>query len=334
MPIGTQTDENFLLQGPVRSLARDAHWDARLADCGTVGMDRKEELGLVRRAYAKEIMATAGIPDTRVETAFAEVRREDFLDPGPWLVIGERGDYVPTPSADPAFLYLDHVVAILPHRHLNNGQPSLHAKLLAHAGLREGGHVVHVGAGTGYYTAIMAHLAGLSGWVTAIELDPELAARARVNLSPYPNVRVICGNGALVPFDAADVIYVNAGATRPTDVWLDGLSEGGRLILPLTTNRGFTRNDPPWRSERRGAVFRIERRLSEFRARWISAVAIFPCEGARDPLSEEALAEAFAKGGWQQVTGLCRSNDVPEDRCWLRAPGWCLTHGAPSSGRA
>ena len=113
-------------------------------------MDRKEELGLVRRAYAKEIMATAGISDARVETAFAEVRREDFLDPGPWLVIGERGDYVPTPSADPAFLYLDHVVAILPHRHLNNGQPSLHAKLLAHAGLREGGHVVHVGAGTGY----------------------------------------------------------------------------------------------------------------------------------------------------------------------------------------
>jgi hypothetical protein len=39
-------------------------------------MDRETELGLVRRAYAKEIVATAGIPDARVETAFAEVRRE------------------------------------------------------------------------------------------------------------------------------------------------------------------------------------------------------------------------------------------------------------------
>ena len=73
-------------------------------------MDRETELGLVRRAYAKEIVATSGIPDARVETAFAEVRREDFLDPGPWSIIGWRGDwqgdYIPTPSADPAYLYL------------------------------------------------------------------------------------------------------------------------------------------------------------------------------------------------------------------------------------
>src|SRR5215469_4153459 len=133
----------------VRSPARGAHSGTRLTDYGTVAMDREEELGLVRRAYAKEIVATAGIPDARVEMAFAEVRREDFLDPGPWLVIGQRGDYVPIPDADPACLYLDHV-AILPERHLNNGQPSLHALLLAHAGIREGDHVVHVGAGTGY----------------------------------------------------------------------------------------------------------------------------------------------------------------------------------------
>jgi protein-L-isoaspartate(D-aspartate) O-methyltransferase len=292
-------------------------------------MDRATEFGLVRRAYAKEIVATSGIPDARVETAFAEVRREDFLDPGPWSIIGDRGDYVPTPSADPAYLYLDHVIGILPQRHLNNGQPSLHALLLAYAGLRAGEHVVHIGAGTGYYTAIMAHLVGRSGKVTAIELDAGLADRARVNLLPYPHVSVICGNGAIVPFDAAEVIYVNAGATRPAEAWLDGLSEGGRLILPLTTNRGFMRNDPAVPIERRGAVFRIERRSSEFLARWISPIAIFPCEGARDPLSEAALAEALEKGGWKEVTRLRRANDVPEDRCWLRAPGWCLTSDFP-----
>jgi protein-L-isoaspartate(D-aspartate) O-methyltransferase len=160
--------------------------------------------------------------------------------------------------------------------------------------------------------------------VTAIELDPELAARAPVNLSPYPNVRVVHGNGAVVPFDVADVIYVNAGATRPADAWLDGLSEGGRLILPLTANRGPMQNDPPVPIERRGAVFRIERRSAEFLALWISPVALFPCEGARDVISEAALAEAFRKGGWERVTRLYRNNDVAEDRCWLCAPGWCL----------
>jgi len=296
-------------------------------------MDREQELGFVRRAFAREIMSTAGVTDPRVETAFAEVRREDFLGAGPWAILGWQGrwqdDYVPTPSADPAFLYLDHVVGILPERHLNNGQPSLHAKLLACAGLQEGDHAVHVGAGTGYYTAIIAHLVGPSGRVTAIELDPGLAARARDNLVSHPNARVVFGNGAVVPFDAADVIYVNAGATRPAGTWLDGLSEGGRLILPLTTNSGFTRIGPPVQIERRGAVYRIERRSPEFLARWISPVAIFPCEGARDPQSEAALAAAFERGGWQEVTGLSRSDDVPEDRCWLRAPGWCLTRDPP-----
>ena len=80
-------------------------------------------------------------------------------------------------------------------------------------------------------------------------------------------------------FEPADVIYVNAGATRPADAWLDRLKEGGRLILPLTTD-GF-----PNRDVRRGVVFRIERGGPGFFARPISGVAIFPCEGGRDEAS-------------------------------------------------
>jgi protein-L-isoaspartate(D-aspartate) O-methyltransferase len=289
-------------------------------------MDREQELGFVRRAYAREIMAAVGVSDPRVETAFAELRREDFLGPGPWLVVGSLGDYIPTASADLAFLYLDHVVGILPERHLNNGQPSLHATLIVEASPQAGEHVVHIGAGTGYYTAIMAQLVGPSGKVTGIELDLGLAERARDNLSSYPDADVVSGNGAAVPFETADVIYVNAGATRPVDAWLDGLSEGGRLILPLTTNRGFTHNDPPVPIERRGAVFRIERCGEECLAKWISAVAIFPCEGARDAESERALAAALEKGGWGRVTRLYRHSNLPNEECWLKAPDWCLAY--------
>jgi protein-L-isoaspartate(D-aspartate) O-methyltransferase len=72
---------------------------------------------------------------------------------------------------------------------------------------------------------------------------------------------------------------VNAGATRPADAWLDRLKERGRLILPLTAD-GF-----PNRDVRRGVVFRIERCGTEFFARRISGVAIFPCEGGRDEAS-------------------------------------------------
>jgi protein-L-isoaspartate(D-aspartate) O-methyltransferase len=289
-------------------------------------MDRATELGIVRRAFAKQITAAVGVDDRRIEAAFAEVPREDFLGPGPWPIIRWTDDYVPTPSADPVYLYVDHVVGIVPERHINNGAPSFHARLIARAAPDEGEHVVHVGAGVGYYTAILAHLVGRSGRVTAIEFDPALAARAEANLSSLPHVHVVEGDGSLIPFDAANVIYVNAGATRPADAWLDRLSEDGRLILPLTTDKGFMKNDPPDPLDRRGAVFRIERRGPEFLAQWVSPVAVIPCQGVRDAVTETALAAAFKKGGWKQVTRLYRNDDVPDERCWLRAPGWCLAY--------
>jgi len=162
--------------------------------------------------------------------------------------------------------------------------------------------------------------------VTGIEVDPGLAARARANLAAFPNARVLQGDGTVVSFDAADVIYVNAGVTQPADAWLDGLVEGGRLILPLTSDKGFMANDPPVPIERRGAFFRIERRTPEFLAQWITPVAIIPCASCRDPESEAALAAAFEKGGWERVTRLYRHNEVPEDRVWLRVSGWCLAY--------
>jgi protein-L-isoaspartate(D-aspartate) O-methyltransferase len=288
-------------------------------------MERAQELAIIRLAYAKQILAEAQVNDQHLEQAFAQVPREDFLGPGPWVIPRWLGGYRPTPTADPVYLYIDNVVQIIADRHVNNGQPSGHARWIASASIKQGEHVVHIGTGTGYYTAIMSHLAGPSGQVTGIEVDADLAARAKENLSAFANVRVVTGNGAIVPFDAADVIYINAGVTRPADPWLDRLKEGGRLILPLTTNKGFLANDPTnvrWR----GAVFRIERRAPDFLAQWITPVAIIPCEGARDETSEATLAGAFNKGGWELVTRLYRNDDIAEDRCWLRAPGWCLAY--------
>jgi protein-L-isoaspartate(D-aspartate) O-methyltransferase len=232
--------------------------------------------------------------------------------------------YVPTPTADPVYLYSDNLVGISPERNLNNGQPSLHALLLEHAQIKPGEHVVHIGAGLGYYSAIMAHLAGTAGKVTAIEVDAELANRASSNLAALRNVTVVHADGAQYAFDKADVVYVNAGATRPADLWLDRLKNGGRLILPLTANEGLKLD--PSQTARRGAVFRIERHDGSFPARCIAPVAIYPCEGARDESSEAALSAAFDSGSPLKVTRLYRSGTIPEDRCWVRGSGWCLAY--------
>jgi protein-L-isoaspartate(D-aspartate) O-methyltransferase len=83
--------------------------------------------------------------------------------------------YRATPDPDAVYLYTDDVIGILPERNLNNGQPSLHAALIAVAAPQPGEHVGHVGAGLGYYTAFLAELVGATGRVTAIEFDGELA---------------------------------------------------------------------------------------------------------------------------------------------------------------
>jgi protein-L-isoaspartate O-methyltransferase len=55
--------------------------------------------------------------------------------------------------------------------------------------------------------------------------------------------RSIGTDDALAWVDTADVIYVNGGCTQPAESWLDRLSDGGRLILPPTSDRSFATKD-------------------------------------------------------------------------------------------
>ena len=94
-----------------------APWMDRLPD-----RMEQEELAIVRRAYSKHVVANAYVDDARVEAAFAAVRREDFLGPGPWPMLRWNGSYKTTPSDDPVYLYQDALVGIVPERSLNNSR--------------------------------------------------------------------------------------------------------------------------------------------------------------------------------------------------------------------
>jgi protein-L-isoaspartate(D-aspartate) O-methyltransferase len=279
------------------------------------------ELAVLRRAYARQVTFLGRAANPALEMAYANVPREAYLGPGPWPILRWPSGYLTTPDADPAWLYSDVLVGIVTEQRLNNGQPSAHATWIAAAAPAPGEHVVHVGAGVGYYSAIMAHMAGPSGALTAIEFEPELAARASANLAHWPGAQVLQGDGSITPFAPADVIYVNAGASRPAEAWLDGLKVGGRLILPLTTNENFG----PDVTRLTGAVFRIIRRADDhFDADFVGPIGVFPCEGARDQVSERALAAAFQQGGFEKVKRLRRQESVSDS--WVSAPGWSLTY--------
>jgi len=286
-------------------------------------MFNEAELAILRRAYARQVAFLGNTSNPALERAYADVPREAYLGPGPWPIFRAPG-YRPTPDADPAWLYSDILVGIVPERGLNNGQPSAHAMWIAAAAPSAGEHVVHVGAGVGYYSAIMVNMVGSTGAMTAIEYDPQLAARALANLAHAPNVRVVQGDGSVTPFGPADVVYVNAGASRPAAAWLDGLKEGGRLILPLTTARNFA--GPLEFSRPSGAVFCITRRGDDYDAAFVSPIAVFPCEGMRDEASEQVPAAGFDKGGYRDVKRLRRTDDVLDEECWVKASGWSLTY--------
>src|SRR3974390_3456979 len=64
----------------------------------------ENELAVVRRGLGKQALAAVGVENPRLEEAFATVKREDFLGPGPWKIFRWGQTYRQTPSADPVYL--------------------------------------------------------------------------------------------------------------------------------------------------------------------------------------------------------------------------------------
>jgi protein-L-isoaspartate(D-aspartate) O-methyltransferase len=157
-------------------------------------MGDQPDLNGVRRMFAEELRLSCGLTSARLLDALATVPRERFLPPGPWIVRGE-GDprAVLTPDDDPQHIYRNVSVAIDAERQLFNGAPGVVASWIEAAQPRPGDRALHVGCATGYYTAILAACVGEAGAVTALEVDEELASRARRNLENHVNVSVQSG---------------------------------------------------------------------------------------------------------------------------------------------
>ena len=291
-----------------------------------------------RRAYAAEVARRAGISDPRIEAAFAAVPREDFAGSPPWR-IGSGGLFGQSSSDDPARLYEDVLVAIDAERGINNGQPSLHALSIAALELKEGDTVVQIGAGAGYYTAILAELVGREGKVTAYEIEPDIAARAAANLARYPQVEVRARSG-VEDLPQADAIYVNAAASHPLRAWLDALKVGGRLVFPLQAARSS------------GAMLLVTRpqRGDAWPARFLIGVVFIACEGAQDACDRRASstrrsAAAGRSGcarcasatrragptGCAATAGLCRPRRLGRGRVQRRSARASMRGGWPNN---
>jgi protein-L-isoaspartate(D-aspartate) O-methyltransferase len=277
-------------------------------------LDDMERLDAIRRFYARLIAATAGVDDSHIVDAFSTVERERHLGPGPWWVRVASG-YISSETDDPAVLYQDVVVGLLRDKGINNGEPSLHAKCIAAVAPKLGETVIHIGAGTGYYTAILACLIGKEGHVHAFEIDPDLARRAADNLPHHCTVHP--ESAVDVPLPSADVIYVSAGVTCIPPMWPDALAPGGRLVLPLTPIDGL------------GCMLLVTRKEQmTYAARAISPAAFISCVGASNEDESRLLAAALEARSADFIRSLRRNNE-PDETAWYIGNGWWLSTAEP-----
>jgi protein-L-isoaspartate(D-aspartate) O-methyltransferase len=276
-----------------------------------------DSIEAARRIYAQELRFLTHMSSPALFAAFATVPRERFVGPGPWRIAGAR-DLRTTEDADPRRVYQNTLIALDEGKGINNGQPSMWALYFDQLGVGPGDHLLHLGCGTGYYTAILAELAGHDGRLTAIEIDETLAERARVALELWPQVTVIHEDGSVGPFELTDVIVVSAGATHPLPSWLAALKPGGRLLFPLAPAKGP------------GAMALLTRMSEDrFAARLSFGTQFIAFSGACDPEVGRLLFEALRRDLGAHVKSLRRDPHEKDETCWLHSNGWCFSTREP-----
>jgi protein-L-isoaspartate(D-aspartate) O-methyltransferase len=179
-----------------------------------VAMNHVHELRGARRRLV-EALQQGGIRDLAVLRAFDEVPRHIF---------------VPTGMRHRA--YEDSALPIGQGQTIS--QPSMHARYLELLRLTGNEKVLEIGTGSGYQTALLAHLASQ---VFSIERVALLLERARdaIRQTGARNVSVLVGDGTLGwrDYGPYDAILVTAGAPDIPRPLAEQLAEGGRLLIPL-----------------------------------------------------------------------------------------------------
>jgi len=161
-----------------------------------------------------------GIRDQRILKAMAAVPRELFV-----------------PPELRAEAYADRALPI--GRGQTISQPYIVALMVEALTLRGRETILEVGLGSGYASAVLAHLAS---WVVGIERLPELAelARSRFATLGLGHCEVVVGDGfagwpAEAPYDA---ILVSAAVEGVPGPLVQQLAAGGRLVIPLGPEDG------------------------------------------------------------------------------------------------
>jgi len=198
--------------GRARQAAAERPEHTALADCAET----------LRRAVLAKVGAQVGVAlDHPVLEAIAVVPRERFVPL----------DEVAASVRDQAIALDDSGLATVSAMHA-------YARSFDLLEVGPGDRVLDLGAGSGYGTALLAHLVGAEGRVVGVEIDPALVAAATVALEGIATAEVVVGD-AIDPttWPAATrrwtKVTVGFGLDDVPDAWFDALGDDAVIIVPL-----------------------------------------------------------------------------------------------------
>lgn len=149
----------------------------------------------------------------------------------------DRKDFAPEDYADEA--YEDYPLP-LGNTGQTISQPTTVAFMLGLLDAQEGDKVLDVGSGSGWTTALLAHIVGESGKVIGVERIPELVELGQKNIKKYnfKNAKILkAGKGIGSPKEAPyDKILVSAAAENLPKNLMKQLRFGGMIVIPVHDN--------------------------------------------------------------------------------------------------
>lgn len=114
-------------------------------------------------------------------------------------------------------------------------QPSLAARMLNELAVTPNSHILEIGTGTGYLTALLCHRAG-AGNITSIDIDAELVAVAGkllAELGYTPTLATADGTHGYPAHAPYDRVLGTAAVVKLPQAWLHQTRPGGRIVTPL-----------------------------------------------------------------------------------------------------